>query len=271
MAEENTHAQVVTGAGGTAAGDTLIGSITLPAGGPWIIHDLLISLAAATATAGEGVGGFVRVEAAQGDMVPNPSPARFPVFAANAFLGATEGAVVSDTQRIPVLWEAPGKATINFYFNNVVALTVAPQLVIGIIFGKSIPEARRISFMDQVSVGITAATDTAIGTITLSERATRITRVAGMLLGDNVIVAGEELIGFFRLTSDDADIVPAQFPFTSSTSAGLSATVMGDGLGQVQLWEVDFPVTGGARIDCFVDLNTAVTNAARAFVFLGYE
>ena len=34
---------------------------------------------------------------------------------------------------------------------------------------------------------------------------------------------------------------------------------------------VNIPVEGGARIDCFVDLNTAVTNAAEVLIGITYE
>ena len=92
-----------------------------------------------------------------------------------------------------------------------------------------------------------------------------------MLINDGVLTTAEELIGFFRLASDDIDLVPAQYPFPMGYSAGLGALIMSGPFIPSDLIPVDIPVIGGARINCFVDLNTAVTTAAEVQVYIAYE
>lgn len=268
--EADTHGMLVTGTA-SAAGDNSLGSITLPAGGPWQIFGFWSQVVNATPTAAEAITGNMFFRASQGDLEPNPAPVRFPICETGAALGGT-----IDRQRVPltvhdIAYQAPGKATIEFFLSLDTALTVAAQICMGIIFGKNLPEALPKVFCDRVTVGVTAATETAIGTITLAEKASRITHICGMLTPDLVQVTLEELIGFFRLDSADVKMTPAQFPFSAAYGAGLGALIDGASAA-VPVWlPVNIPVIGGARIDANVDLNTAVTNAARAQVFIAYQ
>lgn len=271
MATENTHSALVAAAGATAAGETLIGSITLPAGGPWIIHNVFGLLARATATAGEFNGGNIRIESASGDIKPNPAPSRFPLSESGSFLGATADVVCNPLHIYPVLWEATGKAVINLYYNQATTVTVAPQLVLGLMFGREVPAVRPIVQCDMVRAAVTSAADTAVGTITLAERATRITGIMCQAIQDGVLTTAEELIGFCRLASDDIDLTPFQIPFANAYGAGLGALINQAGPINTEFIPLDIPVIGGARLNAFVDLNTAVTNAAEVQVFLAYE
>jgi hypothetical protein len=271
MADENTHGLLFSGAGQTAAGEQVLGTLTLPADGPWIIHNVFGQIVSATATAAEATGGYMRFDAASGDIDPNPAPSKWPVISNGSALGATIDVQGCALQMYDVLWNAPGRATINCIFNNTVAATVAPQIVMGVLFGKSVPEKRRSLFCDTCRVTTNSAADTAIGTITLSEKAKRITGIMGVLINDGVLTTAEELIGFFRLASDDVNLVPAQYPFPMAYSAGLGALIMGGGFIPSGFIPVDIPVPGGARINCFVDLNTAVTTAAEVQVYLAFE
>ena len=268
--EADTHGMIVTGTA-SAAGDTSLGSITLPAGGPWNIFGLWSQVVNATPTAAEAITGNLFFRASQGDLDPNPAPVRFPIVETPAALGAT-----IDRQRValvvhPIAYTAPGKSTIEFFLTLDTALTVAAQAVAGIIFGKTLPQPVPKVFVDRVTIGITSATETSIGTITLAEKATKITAICGMLTPDLVQVTVEESIGFFRLDSADVKLTPAQFPFSAVHGAGLGALIDG-GSGTVPVWiPVVIPVEGGARVEALVDLNTALTNAARAQVFIAYE
>lgn len=269
--EENTHSMIVTGGGGTAASESSIGSITLPADGPWQIHHIFGQIAAATATAAEAIGGYLRLESLAGDLEPNPAPAEFPLYSAGSFLGATADRVSNPLQMYRINFAAPGKSQLQLLYAQDVACTVAPQIVAGIIFGKSVPEMKPLQYVDSVQTTVTAATDTSIGTITLSERAARIVGVCGVLIQDGVLVTAEELVGFWRMASDDVNIIPAQFPFTNAGSAGLGATIGTGGIGMTSFIPVDIPVPAGARINTYVDLNTAVTNGADVRIFIAYE
>jgi hypothetical protein len=269
--ESDTHGMCVAGAGSAVAGDTTVGSITLPAGGPWKIFKVWSTIAQATITAGESVGGHFRLSASSGDLSPNPAPSRFPTGIIGSVLGATNPAVVCPTQMFDVEYEAAGKAVIDMIYNEPTASTVAAQVVLGMMFGKTVPDKKAIQFIDRVRVAQTSAADTAVGTITISEKATEIIGVCGILSQDNVITANEELLGFFRLASDDVKMSPAQFPFNAGFSGGLGALISVGSMAPVVFLPVIIPVTGGARIDCFVDLNTAVTNAAEVEIYIAYR
>ena len=268
--ETNTHSMIVAGAGGTAAGETLIGTITLPAGGPWLVHDVFAQVVAATATAAESVGGNIRIEVASGDLSPNPAPSRFPVRSSNAALGATIDRGVCPLSLFPVAYEAAGKAVINLYGVNSNAQTAAPQWIIGMMFGKTRPETMPLNFVDVVRGSVIAAAATALGTITLAEKATKIVGVCGIIAQHGVVVAGEELLGFFSLASDDIKIPPMQLPFNSAYGAGLGALIDGNSEPPIHFIDVDIPIVGGARINATVDLNTAVTNVTTCEVFIAY-
>ena len=267
----DTHGAIVAGAGGTAAGDTVIGTITFPAGGPWRIWGLFGQMVAATPTAAEVVAGYMRLNATSGDIIPNPAPSRFPLPSRGSSLGATIPPAMCPLKIYPVDYEAPGKGVLQLILHQNVGNTVAPQAVLGVLFGKTIPSMPTFRFIDTVRVQTNLAADTAIGTITLAEKATRITAIGGQLTQDNVITTAEELIGFFRLSSDDVRMPPAQFPFSAAYDAGLGAAIEVGVYDTPVMIPVNIPVPGGGRIDAFVDLNTALTNAAEIQVFIAYE
>lgn len=269
--ETNTHSAIVTGTGGTTAADAAIGSITLPAGGPWQVFGAFCQVVSATATAAESIGGYFFFNPASGDLTPDPSPSHFPVFETGSSLGTTIDRGCCPLNIFPVAWEAAGKAVINCVYHNSIAPTVAPQVVMGLMFGKSVPDILPLTFCDSVQAAVTSAADTSVGTVTLAEKATKIVGVCGILNQDGVLVAGEELIGFFRLASDDIKLPPMQLPFNNVFGAGLGATIFGGSQGPINFIPVDIPVIGGARVNCFVDLNTAVTNAADVEVYLAYN
>lgn len=271
--EADTHAQAVAGAASTAAGDTIVSgaAITLPAGGPWKIFQVWCQVAAATATAADGFGGHFRLNASSGDLEPNPAPSRFPTGQGGSFLGATNDQRMNPLNLIDVEYEAAGKAVIEFIYNEATAQTVANQVVGGIIFGKTRPVNEPIRFIDRVRAQQTAVADTLLGTITISEKATQITHVGCTIAQDNVITAGEELLGYFRLDSDDMDLAPAQYPCSAAFSAGLGALISQTQFCVPKLIPVIMPVIGGARVNCYIKLNTAVTNAAEVEIFVAYK
>lgn len=267
------HSMILTGGASAAAGDTNLGTIELPQrdSGLWLIHKVFAQVVHATATAAESVGGDLRLSPAQGEVTPNPAPSRFPVFNAGSSLGATIDVSMCPLQMYDVEYAASGQARIDLIFNNAIAATVAAQVVAGIMFGDERPGKMPFSFVDRVRTTVTAAADSAIGTITLSQNATEIVGLLGILQQDGVLVTAEELIGFFRLASDDVKLVPAQYPFNAAFSAGLGALIQGGDQPKCEFIPTKIPVPKGARIDCFCDLNTAVTNGADVEIFIAYR
>lgn len=271
MTEENTHGMAAGLVGQAAAGEKTIASLTLPADGPWLIHHVWAQVVAATQTAAESVGGYIKIESVAGDLEPNPAPAQFPLFSQGSLLGATARQVACPLQMFPIAYTAPGKAQLRLIFGSDLGDTVAPQIVCGILFGKTLPEVKPILYCDSVRASVTAATDTTVGTITLSERSTRITGICGIAIQNGVITANEELLGFWRMASDDINIIPAQFPFMAAYAGGLGALIGPADIPPFNFIPVDIPVPSGARVNTFVDLNTAVTNDADIRIFLAYE
>lgn len=269
--QSDTHGAIVTGPGAIAAGETVVGTITFPAGGPWLIWGLFGFMVNATKTAAEVIAGNMRLNSVSGDIIPNPAPSRFPLGAVGSILGAVGSPALHALNVFPVSYEAPGKGVLELIVNQPVGNAVAPQCVLGVLFGKTVPQRVAYQFVDMVRVQTAAAVDTVVGTITLAEKARRITAVGGILVQDNVITTAEELIGFFRLSSDDVRMPPAQFPFSAVYGAGLGAAI-NQAISQMPIMiPVDIPVPGGGRIDAFVDLNTALTNAAEVQVYIAYE
>jgi len=266
-----THSDLVVGAGGTVAGVTTIGTIILPAGGPWIIYGVFGQVVQQTATPGESFGGSVELIAIGGDIRPNPSPSRFPIGMGGSFLGATNAQRCTPLALWPVNYEAPGKASIQMNYREESAVTVASLVICGLLYGLAIPETKRITYIDRVRVATNAAAETAVGDFTLSESASRITHVGGIIVQDNVLVTAEELLGFFRLSSDSAIIQPANYPCGQAFGAGLGAVIEQPFAFVPRMIPVDIPVPGGSIIEAFIDLSTAVTNNAEVEIFLAYE
>ena len=272
MAADLTHGQAVIAATATAVTKTLVGTIELPTRQTgWTIDKLSAQIVPQTLTAAEAVGGIISLDSVSGDIVPDPRPSNFPIYALGSFLGATHPQINCPLHDYPLNLQAAGKANINFNFSLDIAATAAPIIAAGVKYGPAIALAKPFQFCDRVRSTITVNTNTQVGTIQLSEKATRITGILGVLQQDGVITAAEELAGIFSLRSDDVDLVPSFWLFNDIFSAGLGALIAGGEASPPKPHVVDIPVPGGARIDCFVDLLTAVTNAADVSIFLFYE
>lgn len=269
--EADTHGQTAVLAGSVAAGDTTIGTLTLPANGPWLIFGVWCQIVQQTATAGETFGGHFRLNSLDGDVYPNPAPSRFPTGLGGSFLGGVQQCRVTPLKIWPVYYEAPGKARIELIYNEASAVTVATLVAMGIMYGKSIPSQPPFLYIDRVRAAVAAAADTVVGTVTLAEKARRITYIGCQIAQDGVLTAGEELMATFRLSSDDVNVAPSSWPCNAAFSAGLGATIELPLVPAPQMIPVNIPVPGGARIDCAIDLATALTNAAEVEIFIAYE
>lgn len=270
--DSNTHALAQAAATVATVVKTTVGSaITMPAGGPWKIFWAWVQAVSQTATAAEAVSGVLEINATSGDLDPDPAPTNFPSPAFGSYLGAVHDVMVSPLLLQPIAFTAAGKATIELNFTNDIASTAAPIVAAGIIFGKDLPTPTRMRFTDRVRTTVTSASLTSVGTITLAEKASKITGLCGILNQDGVLTTAQELIGTFQLDSDDMKMTPGQYPFSAAMSAGLGATIA-NAVPVTPVWiPVNIPVRGGARIDCSVDLVTAVTNGANVDILIAYE
>lgn len=269
--DADTHGLTVQGALAVTAIDTTLGTITLPANGPWTIFGVWSMVVNATNTAAQAIAGYMRLESVNGDVTPNPAPSKFPFPTLGSYLGATANVAKCPLKIWPVRYEAPGKAQLNMIFRQHTVNTVAPQAVGGIIFGKTIPLDEPMLYVDHVRVASNVATIAAIGTITLAEKASRIHGICGMLYQDGTLTTAEEVIGRFLLSSDDIKMPPSEYPFSAAYGAGLGALIGNGDSAIPQFIPVIIPVIGGARIDAFLDLNTATTNNVGADIYIAYH
>lgn len=272
MAAEGTHGNVVQALGATTVAETLIGLIEIPKRTEdWVLHNVMGQVVQRTADVALCTGGVIRMESPSGDITPDPGPSRWPVYSQGSHLGATVGANSCPLHKYDINLLAAGKANINLNSINAIAQTTAPGWIGGISYGPSIPEIVPARFCDRVRGTPQAAARTAIGTISLSEKATRIVGIFGSLKQTGVLVAGEELAGFFDLSSDDVDLVPSQWMFNEVSGAGLGIVIQGAPAIAPNIHHVNIPVIGGADIDVFVTLLTAVSNVCNADIFILYE
>jgi hypothetical protein len=267
----NTHGQALASAGQTAAGEVTLGTITLPAGGPWNIFALWAHCVAATLTPAEVTGGHIRLTGPSGDITPNPAPCKVPTGYGSSELGATAGVQCSPLTLHEIDLVAAGKSSIEIFGVNDVAVTVAPQWCAGILYGLEITESKIPHWYDQVNTGVSTLASTAVGTITLSEGATEIVSITAILGQGGVLTTAEELLGYFTLSSDDLQLPPLQIPVSAAFSAGLGATIPNLMYAQPVHVPTSIPVKGGARIDVACKLNTAITNTTRAKLIIGYR
>lgn len=267
----DTHGQLLTGTAGAALGLYSLGTFQVAQGGPWTIFGVWAQVVAATATAVDNISGFLQIDAPSGDIDPYPSPSSFPFPATNSFLGAVADQVVCPLRIWPVNWKVQGGGTVRLQINLDQAVTVAAQVVAGIIYGMNRPPTPLFTWVDRVTAEITVATEAAVGTIRLSEKAKKIVAVCGTITQNNSPTAGEEVLGFIRLDSPDVKLSPMQFPLSSAIGAGLGATIAQLGVSDPVWIPTLIPVIGGSSIQCFVDLNTALTNPATVDVWIAYE
>lgn len=267
-----THSMLVAGDASSAAGDQLIGSIELPQrkSGEWTIFKVFGYVVRSTATAAESVGGYIKLSPNTGEITPHPAPSKFPIFGPPSSLGSNIDAPASPLNLYDVDLSASGKANIDIYYHNSIAASTPARVIAGIMFGDERPAPTPLKWIDSVRSTIASSDDTAIGTIELSANAQRIVGVAGVLQQDGVLVAGGDLIGYFRLDSDDVKIIPAQYPFTCAWNAGLGTTISTDVGPAINLLPVDIPIPEGARIGSFVKLSVGVTNPADVEIFIAY-
>jgi len=267
-----THAIVQVGTGGTAAAaKTQISTgITMPAGGPWIIHDLWGQVVKSTTVPAEGTGGILTIESASGDIAPDPSPGKWPMLGAAVTSSANSSVHAMGLNLWPVNLQASGKATINLYYTNQLAITTGSPVQAGIIFGDTVPEPFRANFCDSVSSAFASATEQSIGTITLAEKATKITGVLFELNKGDALTAAEYVIGYCRLASDDIKMPPAQYPCSYCFNAG-DGTVAGEtAMPRADFIPVDIPVEGGARLNVYAKTPNAVTGNVEVRAYIAY-
>lgn len=272
MAAESSHGQVIVAVGVATVADTIIGTIEVPQRDtPWLINSIMGQIARQTGTAAEALNGNFGFGSPLGDLTPAPDPSRYLIKESCSLLGS-----VSDVSSCPLHKYdqeilIAGKGNVGFNVQAAIAPAVAPIWAVGIHYAPDIVVPKRAMFANRVRTTVTATTRTQVGTITLSEKATEIVGIIGHLTQDGVLTTAEELIGFFDISSQDISVQPSDWLFNEVYGAGLGATIAGGEVYPPMPHLVSIPVPGGARIDCFVTLETAVTNGADVEICLLYR
>jgi len=269
----STRAISRTGTGGTAAlAITQIGTdITLPAGGPHIIHSIWAQVAKVTTIPDEGTGGDLIVQAVSGDLSPDPAPGRYPLIGAPSNPSVNDGLAAMPLNIWPVNWSAPGKSVISLSYLQELAITTASVVACGIIFGDSIPEARPLTFCDRVRASFASATEQSIGTITLAEKASRIVGLLFNLNKGDAVTVAQPVMATCRLASDDIQMPPSSYPCAFAYNAADGTPVGAVSMPQAQFIPVDIPVQGGARITVYATTTQSVTGNADLSAYIAYE
>lgn len=273
MAAESSHGLVRSGATIATVVETQVGAtLELPTRtGGWMLNEFMAQVNRSVAVAAESIGGNFRLRSPSGDVSPAPEPSRFPCFESGSFLGSVADHAPCPLFKYPIDLLGAGKADIDFLATNGVASTNAPVWSVGLHFAPAIVVPSRPQHCNVVRATQAAVARTQVGTITLSENATEIVGIMGVLSQDGVLVTAEELVGFFDLESEDIDIVPSQWLFNTTFGAGIGATIHGGMQSAPNPHWVSIPVPGGARIDAFVTLTVAVTNPADVEIFIFYR
>lgn len=268
-----THALLTTGVGSTTAATKIkVGStLELPAGGPWLIHHIWGQVVKITSVANEGTGGLMHFDAKSGDINPNPAPGTYPLVGTPAGESANFSISSVPLNLLPVDWEAAGKATLDISYTGLLAITTAPVVAAGIIFGKGRPEVLPLTFCDVVSSSFASATEQSIGTITLAEKATRIVGIHADCNKGDAITAAEAILATIRLDSNDEQLPPAQYPCCRAFNASDGTAVGQAGVPQSQFIPVDIPIVGGARINVFATSTASVTGNVDISVAIAYQ
>lgn len=268
-----THGIIRTATGGTGAGArTAIGAnITLPAGGPWIIHGLWGQVAKVTTIPDQGTGGILELTSVQGDVEPNPAPANFPLIGACVSESANSAISANPLQIWDVNYTAPGKAQLRLFYTNDQAITSGSQVLGGLLFGNEIPVKRPAPFCASILSQFAATAENDFGTITLSENATRIVGILADVNKADAATGAEAIAATIRLSSDSIIFQPGEYPcnrvFNASdgTAAGQASTPLS------QIIPVDIPAVGGAIITVFGTSTQSVTGNISIRVFIFYE
>jgi len=268
-----TYGMIEKGTGGTAAAaKTQIGSnLILPAGGPYVIHDVHAIACKVTTVPNEGNGGQLIVDSYSGDISPDPAPGTYPISGSPANVSANDGLACKPVDMWRVNWEASGKAAIQLFYLNILAITTGSSVVAGIIFGDAIPEKRPLVFCDGVYGSFASAAETSIGAITLAEKATRIVGIMAELNHGDAVTIAEPTAGYIRLTSNDVDLNPGMFPCSRGFDAADGTPVGACSIPKSEFIPVDIPVPGGATINVLGTTTVSVTGNADFSVFIAYE
>ncbi len=273
-----THSQGVAGAGATAAGTAVaVGTVTLPRPGPWNIWGIWYTTAGGTPTDVQQRQIFLEVDDINADLVPTPTPYRFPLFSAPAIAGDSQLSQMVPWMYKPTAYRAAGNAQIRFNADIAEDETVAARIAAGVFYGIK-PNMYDVMAQDVIAnhyqaVEGTADTnaETSAGTITLSEKAKLITGITV----DAVMATsaeGDELSGTMRIASDDVDLAPAIYPLSHVTSAPLeSGEATLDVVGLIpKMIPVHIPVPQGARIEFLTDLDQDIGVAAITRSYISY-
>lgn len=249
----------------TSGAHTSIGQLTLPAGDRWKILSVY-GCAFPAAQAESNIE--LKLIALSGDVIPNPAPFKLPLAASSPAQSNPAVALVQQPIFYRTKFDGAGKSVIDFSLLQRGA-TGAVKYNCGLLLGNGkLDVASDVTYCDSVSANIPAATEVLVGTITLSERAKRITGISTQCVPNGAIAANEFLLGTVRIESNDVLLTPLTLPIHSAIQGSATAPNLTDPIISPFL-PLDVDVPNGARINVYVKLLAALDSEAT--VYLAYE
>lgn len=252
--------------------DPIGDNIIMPSGGPWLISGIYSYSPTHDVGNNAAVSTSLFVNSVSGDITPDPAPGMYP----STFLHTT-GTSLSPLTVVPLVifpvrWIAPSKSIISLSMKNLGTFSLRSHVLAGIIFDKQPIQPRPFTFSAVVAGKSIDSSEILLGTITLSAKSKRITGIYGQVVFTQHPNIAVSLSGFFRLSSDDVDISPAEYPASFATNE-YQVTPAGRASMPPSIFiPVDIPVTSGARINIFRTLSTN-SSGKEIFstLFIGYE
>ena len=269
----SSHSIVRQGPGGTSdnAVKQIGTDITMPAGGPHNIYAIGTCSVLHTPTPNQSLQGILKITSLSGDITPDPAPGKFPCIGLGNASSANLGAALVPLNIFPVNFQAAGKSLLKLEYINSGTNSFPPEILAAIFFGDKPPEQSPLNFIDQVDKAFTTAAEVSLGSITISEKAKRLTGILAIGLHAGPITASQEVMGSVRLDSNDVQLQPAQYPFSLCSSAGLGTPAGQPSTPHLPFIPLDIPLPGGSIINIYATTSIAVTGSARVQVFLAYE
>ena len=245
--------------------------ITLPAKGPWDIYQIYCQTVENSGTDSVSISGNIVFDSVEGDLSPDPAPGQFPYAGTTANQATGRGVSHSPLNIYDVQWTAAGKSQVRFLVQPQVVRSSQPGILCGLIFGKQRPVPTPIKYSTMLRAVTSNSFEDILGTITLSERATKIVGIAAVIMDQTLHAGSLARLFTYRMDSDDIKLQPSDWPFQYAYNRPNGVQPTSCDLPPVKYMPVDIPVEGGARIDVYVTPRVLTSSVACDVLFyLGY-
>ena len=270
-AGEHTHSQLLTGAISGNPLPSKMGTLTLPAGGPWIIHHVYGQIIKVSNTDPDTIVATFYFQPAAGDFSPNPTPSFFPFDTTGKASASAVNMPQSTISLFPVFWTAPGSAQLEVFTAQRATSPGNLTGTIGILYSARAPQQTFPTKYAQLDSTINSTNEEQLGTIQLAQSSRRLLGIHGHMEQEDEIRDDDIAVGTIRLDSADLALSPLSFPFQTIYGPAPTASFQAIQNGAPFFIPLDIPVPKGARIDVFTTWADHFTVQQMQQVYLAYE